>query len=100
MKTLEQFKLENGIKEINMMKTAKGREFANIAIKDSDGKIVKEITVVVATKFDDSKPAYVVEVTEDKNHNALENVFAICNSTVTKGRTFQFCFCSYCNTDI
>lgn len=78
MKTLQQFKLEKGITEINMMKTAKGREFAKIG----------DMTIIVATKFDDSKPAYVVEVSEDKDGNALENVFAICNSTVTKGRTF------------
>lgn len=78
MKTLEQFKQEKGIVKIEMMKTAKGREFAKIG----------DMTIIVASKFDDSKDAYVVEVSKDKDGNALENVFAICNSTVTKGRTF------------
>lgn len=81
MKTLEQFKKELGIEgNIQMMKTKKGRQFAKIG----------EITIMVSANpdFDKKKPLYVTEVEKDSKGNKLENVYAICNSSLTKGDEF------------
>lgn len=78
MKTLEQFKKELGIERIQMLKSEKGREFAKIG----------DITIVVSHKYDGAKPAFVVVVEKDKDGNKLDNVYAICNSTLTEGRAF------------
>lgn len=80
MKTLEQFKKDLGIENIQMMKTKKGRQFAKIG----------EITIMVSANpdFDAKAPLYVTEVEKDSKGNKLENVYAICNSSLTKGDEF------------
>jgi hypothetical protein len=71
MKTLAQFKLEERVSKIDLMK-GQGRAFAQ----------VNEKNVIVSEKCDMTKPLFVTKLEADKDGNPLQNVYAICNSTV------------------
>lgn len=65
MKTLAQFKLEEGVATIDLMQ-GKGRKFAKVNDKD----------LIVATECDMSKPLFVF-------HNEEKGFHVICNSGAT-----------------
>lgn len=69
MKTLAQFKQENGVTTIDLMKL-NGRAFAT----------VKDKSLIVAEKTDMTKPLFVTPVEKDKNDQPLINVFVLVNS--------------------
>lgn len=78
MKTLNQFKAEEGITNIDFLK-GKGRAFAT----------VKDKSLVVSSEFDNTKTAYVTPLSRFNNgkddsegSTVVPNAFVICNSTV------------------
>jgi hypothetical protein len=69
MKTLNQFKAEEGIGSIDLMQK-NGRAFAT----------VKEKSLIVAENCDMKKPLFVIKVEKNAAGDELTNVYAICNS--------------------
>lgn len=62
MKTLEQFKLEQGVSKIDLLQ-GKGRKYAT----------VNTLSVIVSTECDMARPLFVF-------HNTEKNLHVICNS--------------------
>ena len=71
MKTLGQFKEEEGITKIDLLQ-GNGRMYAT----------VNEKNLVVSSKCDMSKPLFVIQLEKDKDGKPLQNVYAITNSVV------------------
>ena len=64
MKTLSQFKTDNGIDKIQFNKSVRtGRMFATVGA----------LAIIIASNFDAKKPAFVF-------HNTEKNVHVVCNS--------------------
>ncbi len=77
MKTFAQFKQEEGITSIELMKAANGRKFAQ----------VNEKNIIVATNCDLSKPLFVVPTSNKDTKEVVPNLFTIVNSTVEMAET-------------
>ena len=71
MKTLAQFKQEEGVTTIDLLQ-GKGRIYAT----------VNEKNLVVSSKCDMAKPLFVIQLEKGKDGQPLQNVYAITNSVV------------------
>lgn len=69
MKTLKQFKQEEGISTIDLLKL-NGRAFAQVNDK----------SLIVSSKCDMTLPLFVTPIEKDKNDGVLVNVYALVNS--------------------
>ena len=70
MKTLDQFKMEEGIKEIHLLQ-GKGRKYAQVNDKN----------IIVSTQCDLSKPLFVIPTTNKESGLVMPNLFTIINAT-------------------
>ena len=82
MQTLPSFKKSHGIDTLEFFKGA-NREFASCT-----SSLTKEtITLIISSKFDAAKPAFVSPTTNETSGEQYKNTFTIHNAEVTATRT-------------